>query len=68
MNVRDIAGRNLRRLRLDRGLSQERLSEASGYPQQLISELETGKGNPTIDTLAQLSAALGVEAWELLKP
>lgn len=66
MDVRAVVGGNVRRLRRERGLTQEQLAEASGYPQQMISELENGKGNPTLTSLADLARALGASLSELV--
>ena len=58
----------LRRLRFERGLSQEDLAsrlELSSHA--YISRLESGKKQPTVDTLFRISTALGVEAWEFVK-
>jgi transcriptional regulator with XRE-family HTH domain len=54
-------GRNLRRLRLERGFKQDELAKAARSSQQTISELETGhrKGAQT-RTLEKLAGALGV--------
>lgn len=64
-----MLGRNVRRLRNKRGWSQERLAaEAGEIRQALISEIETGRANPTFDTLEYVAAALGVRVYDLLKP
>ncbi len=68
MDMRKIVGRNLRRVREERGLTQERLAEISGFSQQYISGLEGGKRNPTIVTIYEFSRALKVDYLELLKP
>jgi len=51
----------IRRIRRSRGLSQDRLAELSGVDQSSLSLIETGRRTPTIDTLARLADALGVE-------
>ena len=43
------------------GLSLRDLSEQTGVTAPALSLLERGKGNPTIDTLRRISAALGME-------
>jgi transcriptional regulator with XRE-family HTH domain len=68
MDVKVLVGRNVRRFRLEKGLTQEALTEASGVSQQYISELERGARNPTIDTLAKIALALGVTATDLFDP
>jgi transcriptional regulator with XRE-family HTH domain len=50
------------------GITQEKLSEISGFSQQYISGLEQGKRNPTVVTLYELAQALGVSHMELVRP
>lgn len=68
MDVRRLVGRNLKRFRAAANLTQEQLAERSGLPQQHISEIERGHGNPTVVTLSILSGAIGVTPVELLQP
>ena len=68
MDMRKLVGENVRRVRLLKGLTQEAFSDASGFSQQYLSDLERGKRNPTIVTLYELSVALGVDHLELLQP
>jgi transcriptional regulator with XRE-family HTH domain len=67
MDMRKLVGRNVRRVREKTGLTQEKLSEISGFSQQYISGLEQGRRNPTIVTLYELSQALGVSHIELMR-
>ena len=67
MDMRKLVGRNVRRVRERIGLTQEKLSEISGFSQQYISGLEQGRRNPTIVTLYELSQALGVSHIELMR-
>jgi len=66
MDMRKLVGRNVKRIRLAKGLSQEQLAEKSGFSQQYISGLEKGQRNPTIISLYELSKALGVSHVELV--
>jgi transcriptional regulator with XRE-family HTH domain len=68
MDMRALVGRNVRRLRKRRGLTQEQFAEVSGFSQQYISSLEKGSRNPTVITLYELSVALGVSHMELVRP
>lgn len=67
MNIQELVGYNLRRIRSDKGVTQEGLSAKASISQQYISELESGKRNPSITLLAQLAQALGVSHVELVK-
>jgi DNA-binding XRE family transcriptional regulator len=53
-------GRNVRRLRTAAGLTQTALAERSGIDRTYLSDLEAGRRNPTVTTLARLAKALGV--------
>ena len=68
MDMRVLVGENVRKVRLKRGLTQERFAEKSGFSQQYLSSLENGRRNPSIVTVYELASALGVSHLELLKP
>ncbi|NGM47765.1 helix-turn-helix transcriptional regulator [Rhodobacter sp. SGA-6-6] len=68
MDMRKLVGRNLARLRRERGLTQEELEVRSGLSQQYLSSLERGRRNPTVITLYEIAQALEVSHVELVKP
>ena len=68
MDMRKLVGRNVKRLRQKKGLTQEQFAEISGFSQQYISSLERGRRNPTVVTLYELATALGVSHMELVRP
>ena len=68
MDMRKLVGRNVRRIRQEKGLTQEQLAAVSGFSQQYISGLEQGRRNPTVVTLYELATALGVVYLDLLQP
>jgi transcriptional regulator with XRE-family HTH domain len=53
-------GRNVRRIRQERQLSQGALARAAGLAKQTLANLENGTGNPTVETLLAVARALGV--------
>src|SRR5262245_40312410 len=55
-----VVGGNLRRLRSQRGLSLERLSQLSGVSRAMLGQIELGQSAPTINVLWKISSALGV--------
>ena len=67
MDMRKLVGRNVKRIRQEKGLTQEQLAELSGFSQQYISGLEQGRRNPTVVTLYELATALGVSHMELMR-
>jgi len=61
-------GKNIKRLRQAKDLSQDRLSKAAGVSYNSIIKLETGGIiNPTIETLQKIAGALNVSVDDLLK-
>ena len=60
-------GLALREARVGAGLSQEALAVKSGLDRTYVSGAERGVRNPTLITLARLSAALGVNPGELVR-
>lgn len=61
-----ILGANLRRLRLKRGLSLERLSKLSGVSRAMLSQVELAYSAPTINVIWRIANALGVPFGALL--
>ncbi|NEU96947.1 helix-turn-helix domain-containing protein [Bradyrhizobium uaiense] len=67
MDMRRLVGENVKRIRLEKRLTQEEFCEISGFSQQYLSGLENGRRNPTIVTVYELAKALGVSHIDLLK-
>jgi len=55
-----VVGANLRRLRVKRALSLEKLSRLSGVSRAMLGQIELGQSAPTINVLWKISTALGV--------
>ncbi len=55
-----VVGRNLKRLRTERGLSLEKLSQASGVSRAMLGQVELGQSAPTINVLWKMARALDV--------
>ena len=68
MDMRKLVGRNVRAVRIKRGMTQEQLAEVSGFSQQYISDLERGRRNPTVVSLYELAQALEATPVDLLSP
>ncbi|ROZ52877.1 helix-turn-helix domain-containing protein [Rhodococcus sp. WS1] len=58
-------GPELKRRREQRGLSAAELARRAGIGKASLSSIEAGRGNPTIDTLAALAAALHLPLTDL---
>jgi transcriptional regulator with XRE-family HTH domain len=67
MDLARVLGRNVRELRLARGLTQEDLEGLTGLKRSYISDMERGGRNPTVKAIQRLAEAFEVEPAELLR-
>ena len=67
MTFREKLAANLRRLREERGLSQEEFAERADLHRTYISMIERKTRNPTVDVLEKICLVLGVEPGDLFK-
>lgn len=58
IDIKENFACNLKRIRLEKGLTQKRLCELSGVPLRTIQDLEAGKNSATISTAIPLAQAL----------
>lgn len=65
MEVRERIGRNLRRLRNEREVTQEDFAADCGIDRGYISGVERGVRNPSVLTLVKITTALDVDIAEL---
>ena len=65
-NPRIVFGKQFRQLRLERGVSQEKLAEMADLHRNYVGVLERGGQNPSLDAICKLASALKVKAGELL--
>jgi transcriptional regulator with XRE-family HTH domain len=61
-----IVGHNLKRLRSQRGLSLERMAQASGVSRAMLGQIELAQSTPTINVLWKIAAALDVPLSALI--
>ena len=66
LSARLIFARNVRKERLARALSQERLAELSGLHRTYVGSVERGERNISIDNIERLANALEVDVVDLL--
>ena len=66
MDIRHRLATNLRRLRNDKGWSQEDYADRAGIHRTYVSDIERGARNPTITVVEKLAQPFGVKAGELL--
>ena len=63
----DAIANNLRKLRENRNLSLEQLSELTGVSKSMLRQIETGKSSPTIATIWKIANGLRVSFTALLR-
>ena len=62
----NVFGKKLKELRLEKGLSQQKLGEVFGFCNQTISFWEIGSREPDLDTLILIAKYFEVSLEELL--
>lgn len=60
MDWEKIVGANIKRLRKERGFSQEALAGEAGLAMRHLGRIERGEGNPTVALLGKLAEVLNV--------
>ena len=66
MDVRQRLAANLRRLRNEKGWSQEEFADRAGIHRTYVSDLERGARNPTIEVIERLAKPFNVRVGSLL--
>ena len=66
MDIRERIGWNLRRLRKDRGLTQEDFATDSGFDRGYVSGIERGVRNPSALVLQRLAVSLDADVSDLV--
>src|SRR2546429_9519748 len=64
----DLIAASIRREREHCGLSLSELAKQAGIAKSTLSQLESGTGNPSVETLWALGVALGVPFSRLVEP
>ncbi len=60
-------GKNLKRIRTNKDISQGDIARALDVGRSFITNIENGKTNPTLATIAKIAKAIGVSVGELMK-
>jgi transcriptional regulator with XRE-family HTH domain len=60
-------GENMKKIRLEKGMSQGDICRALGLDRAYISNVENGKQNLTLSTMEKVAKVLGVSLDQLLK-
>jgi transcriptional regulator with XRE-family HTH domain len=66
MSLRKTVSRNIKALRLQRGLSQQKLAEQAHMTLRYVSYLENTEANVTLDVLERVATGLGVSVTQIV--
>jgi transcriptional regulator with XRE-family HTH domain len=66
-DLQRVVGRHVRRIRVDRGISQEALADALGYHRTYLGGIERGERNLTLRSVERLAEGLAVDVRVLLE-
>lgn len=66
MRMAEILGENVRRVRLERGLTLESLATEVGLAYSYLGGIERGQRNPTLAVVERIAKALEIEPISLL--
>ncbi len=67
MDLREVFATNLRRLRHEKGLSQDDLAYEAEISRSYLAQIERGTYYASLKIIGRLAEALGVEPAELLR-
>ena len=63
-----VIAKNIKRLRKEKGISQDKLSKLADVSFHTITKIEAGNtSNPTVDTVKKIAKVFGVSVDELIK-
>jgi transcriptional regulator with XRE-family HTH domain len=66
-NLYKKLGKNIKNIRKDKGLTQDKLSEKVKLSIEFIGRIEIATSKPSLDTLFKIAKVLDIEPYELLK-
>ena len=67
MDIQKKFGKQVKKFRLEKGLSQEALAHQADLDRTYIPSIEKGERNVSIEVIQKLSLAFGIKISELLK-
>jgi transcriptional regulator with XRE-family HTH domain len=65
--IRRAFGEQIRRLRAERGLSQEALADLAGLHRTYVGGIERGERNISLENIARLGSALNIPLHKIFK-
>lgn len=66
-NIQALFGAQVKKLRLQSGLSQEAFADKCGLDRTYVSGIERGVRNPTLEVISVLAAGLEIEISKLFE-
>lgn len=66
MSIIEVFGKNVRKYRLELGVSQERFAELCGLHRTYISDIECFQRNVSLATIEKIAAAFCIDPYKLL--
>ena len=66
MDIIKVFGTNVKKLRLERNLSQEKFAELCGLHRTYISDIECFTRNVSLETVQKIADTLGIDSYKLL--
>lgn len=67
MDLKDVMAINMRRLRHDKGLTQEEMAERSGLSMRYVGSIERAAVSASVSVLGRIASALDVDPCELIR-
>ena len=68
LSLRLVFARNVRLMRVNAGLSQEKMAAEAQLDRTFIGSLERGERNISVDNIEHIAKVLGTPAYELMHP
>lgn len=66
MDIIEVFGKNLRKYRTEKGVSQEKFAEMCGLHRTYISDIECFRRSISLGNIQKIANALEIEAYKLL--
>ena len=66
MDIIKVFGTNLKKYRIEQGLTQEKFAEMCGLNRTYISDIECFTRNVSLENVQKIADALGIESYKLL--
>ena len=65
MDILKLFGENLRKYRMNLGISQEKFAEMCNLHRTYISDVERGQRNISLNNIQKIADAIGIETYKL---